>query len=160
MPRPTACLPGVCTAERPVAGNGSWLERQLASPMPGPTFRFLDSWLLTECTGCARLEAVQGASVGAVPPCPNKSSIATMVTIRQIAREASVSVGTVSNVLNNPSFVSDETRERVLRVIRHHNYRPSAVARGLATRQTRLFGLIVSSIFNPFTGEVVEAPVK
>ena len=79
-----------------------------------------------------------------------------MVTIRHIAREAGVSVGTVSNVLNNSSFVSDETRERVLGIIRQHNYRPSAVARSLATRQTRLFGLIVSSIFNPFTGEMIE----
>ena len=79
-----------------------------------------------------------------------------MPTIRQIAHEAGVSVGTVSNVLNNPSCVSKETRERVLEVIRKHAYRPSAVAQSLATRRTRTIGLIVSSVSNPFFGELVQ----
>ena len=79
-----------------------------------------------------------------------------MTTIRQIAREAGVSVGTVSNVLNDPSVVSPATRERVLEVMRQHNYRPSAIARSLATGRTRTFGLIVTNIFNPFTAGLVQ----
>jgi DNA-binding LacI/PurR family transcriptional regulator len=79
-----------------------------------------------------------------------------MVTIRQIAREAGVSVGTVSNVLNSPDMVAVETRRRVTEVINHHSYEPSAIARSLSTRRTRTIGLIVSSIFNPFTAELVE----
>jgi LacI family transcriptional regulator len=53
-------------------------------------------------------------------------------------------------------MVSEETRERVLNVMRRHNYRPSAIARSLATKRTRTIGLIVSSIFNPFTGQLVD----
>ena len=60
-----------------------------------------------------------------------------MTTIRQIAREAGVSVGTVSNVLNNYEHISDQVRERVMQVVKKYNYRPSAVARSLSTRRTR-----------------------
>jgi DNA-binding LacI/PurR family transcriptional regulator len=77
-------------------------------------------------------------------------------TIRHIAEQAGVSVGTVSNVLNNPDTVSEETRARVLEVMRAHHYRPSSIARSLKTRRTRTFGLIVSSIFNPFTAGLVQ----
>jgi LacI family transcriptional regulator len=79
-----------------------------------------------------------------------------VVTIREVANEAGVSVGTVSNVLNNPDRVSTQTRERVLEAIRAHNYQPNAIARGLATRRTRTMGLVVSSIFNPFSAELVQ----
>jgi DNA-binding LacI/PurR family transcriptional regulator len=83
-----------------------------------------------------------------------------MATIREIAKEAGVSVGTVSNVLNDPAVVSPETRERVLEVVRAHNYRPSDIARGLATGRTRTYGLIVSSLFNPFTGGLVQGATE
>lgn len=79
-----------------------------------------------------------------------------MTTIREVAREAGVSVGTVSNVLNDPSIVSPETSDRVLQVMRQRNYRPSAIARSLATGRTRTFGLVVTSIFNPFTAGIVQ----
>lgn len=79
-----------------------------------------------------------------------------MATIRQIAREAGVSVGTVSNVLNNPSAVSEATRERVLAVMDRYQYRPNNIARSLATRRTRTLGLIASSIVNPFTGNLIQ----
>ena len=81
-------------------------------------------------------------------------------TIRHIAREAGVSIGTVSNVLNNPEAVSEETRARVLEVMRRHDYRPSAIARSLKTRRTRIFGLIVSNIFNPFSAELVQGATE
>ena len=48
------------------------------------------------------------------------------------------------------------TRERVLEVMRLRNYRPSAVARSLATGRTRTYGLIVTSIFNPFASGIVQ----
>ena len=79
-----------------------------------------------------------------------------MTTIREVAREAGVSVGTVSNVLNDPAIVSPETCERVLQVMRQRNYHPSAIARSLATGRTRTFGLVVTSIFNPFTAGIVQ----
>ena len=79
-----------------------------------------------------------------------------MATIKEIAQEAGISVGTVSNVLNDPSVVSKETLERVLEVMHKHDYRPSAIARSLATGRTGTYGLIVSSILNPFTGGLVQ----
>jgi LacI family transcriptional regulator len=72
------------------------------------------------------------------------------VTIRHVARQAGVSTATVSHVLNNTRFVSEETRARVLQAIRDLHYFPSAVARGLATQETKAVGIILSDIANPF----------
>ena len=83
-----------------------------------------------------------------------------MATIRQIAREAGVSVGTVSNVLNNNNNVALATRERVQMVIRRHNFRPSTVARSLSTHRTGMLGLIVSNISNPFSSELARGAIE
>ena len=83
-----------------------------------------------------------------------------MTTIRQIAREAGVSVGTVSNVLNDNANVAWATRERVQTVIQQHNYRPSNVARSLSTRRTSTLGLIVSNISNPFSSELARGAIE
>jgi LacI family transcriptional regulator len=83
-----------------------------------------------------------------------------MATIKQIAREAGVSVGTVSNVLNDHNNVAPATRERVLRVIRQHNFRPSKVARSLSTHRTGTLGLIVSNISNPFSSELARGAIE
>lgn len=83
-----------------------------------------------------------------------------MATIRQIAREAGVSVGTVSNVLNENGNVTSATRERVRKVIQRHNYRPNPVARSLSTRRTGTLGLIVSNISNPFSSELARGAIE
>jgi LacI family transcriptional regulator len=83
-----------------------------------------------------------------------------MATIRQIAREAGVSVGTVSNVLNDNNNVALATRERVQQVIRRHNFRPSKVARSLSTHRTGTLGLIVSNISNPFSSELARGAIE
>ena len=73
-----------------------------------------------------------------------------MITIRDIAREANVSVATVSRVLNNPKIVNEARRERVLEVIKQHNYYPNEVARGLITKLTKSVALFVTDIENTF----------
>jgi DNA-binding LacI/PurR family transcriptional regulator len=83
-----------------------------------------------------------------------------MATIKQIAREAGVSVGTVSNVLNENNNVALATRERVQLVIRRHNFRPSKVARSLSTHRTGTLGLIVSNISNPFSSELARGAIE
>jgi LacI family transcriptional regulator len=65
-----------------------------------------------------------------------------MPTIRDVARKAKVSVGTVSNVLNGSSLVKDETRERVLKAIDELGYYPSAAARSLSSQTTNTIGLV------------------
>jgi LacI family transcriptional regulator len=59
-----------------------------------------------------------------------------------VARLAGVSHQTVSRVLNNHPSVRDETRQRVLRAIRQLDYRPNALARGLAGRRLRVIGVV------------------
>ncbi len=73
-----------------------------------------------------------------------------MANITDVARLAGVSHQTVSRVLNRGGTVRAATRERVEEAIRQLNYRPSSVARALATRKTRTIGLI--STGNPLYG--------
>lgn len=65
-----------------------------------------------------------------------------MPTIRDVARASRVSPATVSNVLNNADVVHPETRERVLRVMRKLNYRPSAIAQKLAGKRLNILGVV------------------
>ncbi len=72
------------------------------------------------------------------------------VTMADVAREANVSLMTVSRVINQAESVSDGTRQRILNVIDTLGYRPSGIARGLATQRTGTLGLVVPDIANPF----------
>ena len=66
----------------------------------------------------------------------------TRAVMSDVARLAGVSHQTVSRVLNNHPSVRDETRQRVLRAIRQLDYRPNALARGLAGRRLRVIGVV------------------
>lgn len=70
------------------------------------------------------------------------------VTIYDVAREAKVSMATVSRVVNGNNNVRKETRDRVLAVIDRLHYQPNAVAQGLASKKTTTVGLIVPSFTN------------
>ncbi len=76
------------------------------------------------------------------------------ITIADVAREAGVSRQTVSRVLNNKGEIKDATLLRVREVIERLDYRPSSIARGLATRRTLTIGLIVPDIANPFFADI------
>src|SRR4051794_37152910 len=65
--------------------------------------------------------------------------------IRDVAREAGVSAATVSHTLNGKGRVSPETRERVRRIAKELDYRPSPSARNLVSKRSGLIGLVVSS---------------
>ncbi|MFH0881914.1 MAG: LacI family DNA-binding transcriptional regulator [bacterium] len=80
-----------------------------------------------------------------------------MATLQDVAREANVSVATVSRVMNNAKNVRDETRARVQAAIRSLGFQPSRVARRLRSRtgNNQLIGLVVPDIQNPFFVEVV-----
>jgi len=73
-----------------------------------------------------------------------------MATIKEVARLAKVSVGTVSNVLSDSPRVSAGVRERVNAAIATLDYHPNHIARSLKTRQTKLLGMVMSDITNPF----------
>lgn len=77
------------------------------------------------------------------------------VTMADVARQAGVSLMTVSRVLNNKDDVSAETRQHVQATIKQLGYRPSDVARGLVTRRTGVIGVVVPDVSNPYFSEVV-----
>jgi len=77
--------------------------------------------------------------------------------IKDIAREAGVSTATVSHVINNTKYVSDETREKVQRAIEEFNYHPNAHAQMLALGRSNMIGLLVSDISNPFFPEIIKS---
>jgi LacI family transcriptional regulator len=80
--------------------------------------------------------------------------MARRITMSDVARESGVSLMTVSRVVNDKGEVSAATRQRVLDVIDRLGYRPSGIARGLATQRTGTLGLVVPDISNPFFSEV------
>lgn len=76
------------------------------------------------------------------------------VTIEDVARLAGVSRQTVSRAINNKGEISPATFERVMAAVQALGYRPSGVARGLATQHTCTIGLVVPDITNPFFPEI------
>ncbi|MCJ8009585.1 catabolite control protein A [Lederbergia wuyishanensis] len=76
------------------------------------------------------------------------------VTIYDVAREANVSMATVSRVVNGNPNVKPTTRKKVLEVIERLEYRPNAVARGLASKKTTTVGVIIPDISSIFYGEL------
>jgi DNA-binding LacI/PurR family transcriptional regulator len=79
-----------------------------------------------------------------------------MVTIRQVAKQAGVSIATVSHVLNDKGQVSPRTRARVLAVVKKLDYRRCVFARGLRKRQSRLVAAILPSIAYPLFPEMTK----
>lgn len=76
--------------------------------------------------------------------------IRKQVTIYDIAKEAGVSVSTVSRVLTKNANVSTQKREKVEHLIEKYDYKPNALARGLSETKSNVIGIIASDIRNPF----------
>ncbi len=76
------------------------------------------------------------------------------VTIYDVAREANVSMATVSRVVNGNPNVKPTTRKKVNEAISRLGYRPNAVARGLASKKTTTVGVIIPDISNSFYAEL------
>src|SRR5215475_599466 len=77
--------------------------------------------------------------------------------IKDVASLAGVSTATVSHLINNTRFVSEETRRKVQAAIDSCGYTPNAHARSLASGRSRILGLIISDIANPFFPELVKS---
>lgn len=83
-----------------------------------------------------------------------KECVVMNVTIYDVAREASVSMATVSRVVNGNPNVKPSTRKKVLETIERLGYRPNAVARGLASKKTTTVGVIIPDISSIFYAEL------
>lgn len=77
--------------------------------------------------------------------------------MRDVAREAGVSVATVSRVINKTVYVDQDTEEKVMEAIKKLNYKPNAVARSLSIKKSNIIALILPSINNPFFPKLVKA---
>jgi LacI family transcriptional regulator len=77
------------------------------------------------------------------------------VTIADVAQEAGVSMMTVSRAINNKEGISEETRQRILEIAERFGYRPSGVARALATNRSCTIGLVIPDVANPFFSQIV-----
>jgi DNA-binding LacI/PurR family transcriptional regulator len=78
------------------------------------------------------------------------------MSIQDVARQANVSVATVSRVFNLPDKVSPDTRERVESVARALGYRPNASARTLRTQRSRVLGVVLPTLLNPVFAECLD----
>lgn len=79
-----------------------------------------------------------------------------MATIKEIAKLANVSTATVSYVLNDPSKISEETRERVMEIIEQANYKPNSIAKSLKVKKTNTIGIITEDITVFNTPEIID----
>lgn len=76
------------------------------------------------------------------------------ITIADVAREAGVSMMTVSRAINNKGRISEDTRENILKIAKEMGYQPSGLARALATNRSCTLGLIVPDVANPFFSQI------
>jgi LacI family transcriptional regulator, repressor for deo operon, udp, cdd, tsx, nupC, and nupG len=79
-----------------------------------------------------------------------------MANIQQVAKQAGVSVATVSRVLNGQNTVSSKTRIKVEDAIKKLNYEPSMLGRNLRTSESRILLILIPSISNPFYLEIIK----
>ena len=77
-----------------------------------------------------------------------------MTNIKDVAEKAGVSITTVSHVINETRYVSDDLRERVLHAMNALNYRPNTLARSLRSGRSRTIGLVIPDISNLFFAEI------
>ncbi|GLV53383.1 LacI family transcriptional regulator [Dictyobacter sp. S3.2.2.5] len=73
-----------------------------------------------------------------------------MATIQDVAKHAGVSIATVSRVLNGTTYVNEEVTSRVRAAIKELNYQPSRAAQALRAHRSKIIGLLISDIQNPF----------
>jgi len=84
-----------------------------------------------------------------------KTKVGSQITMREIAEEAGVSIGTVSHVVNGTAGVRAKLKLRVLEAIQKLGFQPSALAQGMRRNRIRMLGIIVPDITNPFFPAVV-----
>ena len=78
-----------------------------------------------------------------------------MATLKDVARESGLTVGTVSRVLNNRGYISEKTRQKVYEVMEELNYQPNEMARSISKRKSNTIGVIVPHIVHPYFAKMI-----
>lgn len=78
-----------------------------------------------------------------------------MATLKDVAKEAGLTTSTVSRVLNNRGYISNNTRKKVGEAIKKLNYHPNEAARSLRMKSTNTIGLIVPHVSHPYFAEMI-----
>lgn len=79
------------------------------------------------------------------------------ISLKQLAKMANVSTATISRVLNDNGRFSEETRQRVLSLIKETGYSPNVAAKALRTRTARAVGLIIPEVVNQFFARIIDS---
>lgn len=79
-----------------------------------------------------------------------------MATLKDVAARSGVTVTTVSRVLNNRGYISEETREKVYAAMKVLNYQPNEIARSLSKKKSNSIGVIVPHISHPYFARLIE----
>lgn len=83
-----------------------------------------------------------------------------MITIKDIAQKCGVSIATVSNILNGKPNASEETKKKVLKVVREMNYTPNSVAKNLKTKRSKTIGVIAEDLTVFCAPEIIDGITK
>lgn len=86
----------------------------------------------------------------------NLETKSNKVSLKEIARLSGVSIATVSRVINNTGRFSEETKHRVLNIVKKNNYRTNTLARSLRTKHSNSIGILVPDLTNDFFSKVVQ----
>ena len=78
-----------------------------------------------------------------------------MATLKDVAKETGLTVTTVSRVLNNRGYISEDTRQKVYDAMKKLNYHPNEVARSLSKKTSNTIGVIVPHIRHPYFSEMI-----
>ncbi len=77
------------------------------------------------------------------------------VTLKVIAKKAGVTANTVSRALNNRGGISDDTKQRIVKIARELNYIPDRIASSLRSKKSNLLGVMVPNISNPYYADII-----
>lgn len=77
------------------------------------------------------------------------------ITIREVAKYAGVSIGTVSRFINSSGYVGKEARDKIEEAVKQLNYLPNSAARSMIKRRSNIVGIAVPEINNPFLADLV-----
>lgn len=89
-----------------------------------------------------------------------KERVQKRSTMREVALEAGVTIGTVSHVINRTAPISKETTDRVLQVIKKLEYEPNPMARYMRSKKSRMIGLMIPNLSNGFHSQIANTLVN